>query len=604
LNFKSVAFSGLAVMVAVVMSLGLMVQPAKAAAVAATASISETISANAGNYIEVGPWTLTEPAAGTWTAADTIEVVHTGITSTAATLPSAATCTNCTIAYGAGTTTFTITAVTDAVDTVAISAIQLTLAASAAPSTIAVTAGGTAAGSITTNRLVLGYAPTTACTGNIATRVAQSVSADPAAAGGALCAFVTDAAGADVTSLPVAFSVSQGVVSTGTSKTVTALSNASGVASTNYRGSGNVVTTDTAIASNTSINQVSTITISLTAPTGNTASKVAILAPSVLAIAPAVTNVSPGYQSPLLGSDVSVQTTDSAGLGVNDQVVLITVDRGAIVLNSSFGTAVATICNGATAKSVTGTTASAPATRGAGTNTAGVINVTICGNQTDAAGKLTVTAQNVSTSMANATSSLSMAGRPAKVAATATGNAITATVTDAGGNNVADGTPIRFTISANAGAVSTACTTSTNGQASTVVALIAATGTVIVSTDWNETTGAATCAAAGTQQAAASVTVPGGTASSGTPTTPSAGTVSSGSVPAAGGFGFFVYGGPVNGLATATGCPAASAAFYATVNGEFVTYVPGTSIGAVNAAFMAAFPNGIPAGTALMGKCK
>ena len=599
---KSFAFSGLAVLVAVVMSLGMMVQPAKAAAVAATASISETISANAGNFIEVGPWTLTEPTAGAWAAADTIAVVHAGITSTAATLPAAPTCTNCTIAYGAGTTTFTITAVTAGVDTVAISAIQLTLAASAAPSTIAVTAGGTAAGSITTNRLVLGYAPTTACTGNIATRVPQSVSADPLAAGGALCAFVTDAAGADQASLPVAFSVSQGVVSTGTSKTVTALSNASGIASTNYRGSGNTVTTDTAIASNTSINAVSTITINLTAPTGNTASKLAIMAPSVLAIGPTVTNVSPGYQSPTLGSDISVQVTDSSGLGVNGQVVLITVDRGAVVANTGFGTVVGTACNGATAKSVTGTTASGPATRGAGTNTAGVINVTICGNQTDAAGKLTITAQNVSTSMANATSSLSMAGRPAKIEATATGNSITAKVIDAGGNAVADGTPIRFTMSANAGALSTTCTTSTNGQASSVVALIAATGTVIVSSDWNETGAASTCGAAGTQQVAASVTVPGGSTGGTGGTGP--GTISSGSIPAAGGFGLIVYGGPINALVTATGCPAASSAFWATINGNFVTYVPGTTITAVNADFMAAFPNGIPAGTPLIGKCK
>jgi len=40
------------------------------------------------------------------------------------------------------------------------------------------------------------------------------------------------------------------------------------------------------------------------------------------------------------------------------------------------------------------------------------------------------------------------------------------------------------------------------------------------------------------------------------------------------------------------------------VGGSFVTYVPGTTIAAVNAAFLAQFPDGaVPTGTALIGKC-
>ncbi len=183
-----------------------------------------------------------------------------------------------------------------------------------------------------------------------------------------------------------------------------------------------------------------------------------------------------------------------------------------------------------------------------------------------------------------------------------------------------NGTSVAITYGANSGNVSVGCTTTTNGQASAVAALAVASANVLVSVDWNETGTVPGCAAAaagsftpaigaitGAQQLTASVAVPGGTASSGTPSTPStpsAGSVTSGSVPAAGGFGFFVYGGPVSGLAAATSCPAGTAAFWATVNGEFVTNVPGTTISAVNAAFNAAFPNGIPAGTALLGKCK
>ncbi len=72
------------------------------------------------------------------------------------------------------------------------------------------------------------------------------------------------------------------------------------------------------------------------------------------------------------------------------------------------------------------------------------------------------------------------------------------------------------------------------------------------------------------------------------------------------GFGLFVFaGGTSEQLVTATtGCPQSSAAYYATnPAGEFVVYVPGTSIGAVNAAWRALFPASIPANTPLIGRC-
>jgi hypothetical protein len=137
-----------------------------------------------------------------------------------------------------------------------------------------------------------------------------------------------------------------------------------------------------------------------------------------------------------------------------------------------------------------------------------------------------------------------------------------------------------------------------------VVALIAATGTVITSADWNETGTAATCANAGSQQVAASVGVPGGTASSGGGSTGGTGTgvLTSGSVPATG-FGLIVFGGgTIAQLVTASGV-GNSGALYATVGGIFVPYVPGTTIAAVNADFLAAFPGGnIPANTAFVGR--
>jgi hypothetical protein len=57
-------------------------------------------------------------------------------------------------------------------------------------------------------------------------------------------------------------------------------------------------------------------------------------------------------------------------------------------------------------------------------------------------------------------------------------------------------------------------------------------------------------------------------------------------------------------VVAASGCPAGSMSLFATVGGSFVTYVPGTTIAAVNAAFLAQFPDGaLPNGTALIGKC-
>lgn len=83
------------------------------------------------------------------------------------------------------------------------------------------------------------------------------------------------------------------------------------------------------------------------------------------------------------------------------------------------------------------------------------------------------------------------------------------------------------------------------------------------------------------------------------------GTIISGSIPIGGGFGLIVFGGGTNQqLLTASGCPQATATFYATnAQGGFVTYIPGSGVQAVNATWNALFNNGIPATTALIGKC-
>lgn len=84
------------------------------------------------------------------------------------------------------------------------------------------------------------------------------------------------------------------------------------------------------------------------------------------------------------------------------------------------------------------------------------------------------------------------------------------------------------------------------------------------------------------------------------------GAIVQGTVPATGGLGLFVFcDGTSAELLAATGCPAATAAYWTTANGAFVIYLPGTSVAAVNEAWAAQFPDGLIAGLRpLIGKCR
>ncbi len=72
------------------------------------------------------------------------------------------------------------------------------------------------------------------------------------------------------------------------------------------------------------------------------------------------------------------------------------------------------------------------------------------------------------------------------------------------------------------------------------------------------------------------------------------------------GFGLFVFnGGSQQRLLDVTGCPPASAAFWVTDGqGSFVIYVPGTTVTAVNQRWLSMFPQGLPANTAVLGRCR
>jgi hypothetical protein len=84
------------------------------------------------------------------------------------------------------------------------------------------------------------------------------------------------------------------------------------------------------------------------------------------------------------------------------------------------------------------------------------------------------------------------------------------------------------------------------------------------------------------------------------------GEVIGGTIPSSG-FGLIVVNaGTIQQVVSRSGCTASTLAFWVTnPQGEFVVYVPGTTIGAVNAAFLALFPGGaIPANTAMVARCR
>lgn len=78
----------------------------------------------------------------------------------------------------------------------------------------------------------------------------------------------------------------------------------------------------------------------------------------------------------------------------------------------------------------------------------------------------------------------------------------------------------------------------------------------------------------------------------------------SGSVPQRG-FGLIVFSGGTDAeLLSASGCPIETASFWSYENGRFVLLLPGVPVPIVNAEWRAKFPNGVPSGTPLIGRCR
>ena len=96
-----------------------------------------------------------------------------------------------------------------------------------------------------------------------------------------------------------------------------------------------------------------------------------------------------------------------------------------------------------------------------------------------------------------------------------------------------------------------------------------------------------------------------GTSPTPPPQVPGDGTISTGAIGRNDGFGLLVFTGGTNEqLVAASGCPASAARFwFLDVGDAWVTYVPGTTVFAVNAAWFARFPLGINKNTPLVGSC-
>lgn len=293
---------------------------------------------------------------------------------------------------------------------------------------------------------------------------------------------------------------------------------------------------------------------------------------------------SPPYKSPHSSTNIGLQIRNATA----DQVVRITTDKGTIALGANLA------CPGASGAVVASAKTS-------------TVTLTFCARQADGLGVATIAAENMTTAGSTATTTVTLVGPPAQVRGTASGNSVRVTVLDAAGSNVVDGTPVWFAIPPSTTFATGNCSTTAGGvrslglNASEALQTVT-TGTVFIAAGWNEAGDDATCARQPLRQVTATVSLNVATP---VPVEPVTGAISGGTIPKTGGFGIIVYSGLVTSLASITGCPPATAAFWTGINGRFVPYVPGTAISAVNAEFLAAFPNNnIPPDTAIIGKCR
>ncbi|MEI6666022.1 MAG: hypothetical protein WCL53_07695 [Chloroflexota bacterium] len=318
-----------------------------------------------------------------------------------------------------------------------------------------------------------------------------------------LCAHVEDAGtGIAQAGRPVEFNVSMGTVgASGTSRySGIVFSTADGIAQISYRGDGKNHGPDTVVVTDQGGHAIATETIQLTPASGVTAAKIIVVDPSAHAMAIGTTQGDEAYSSPTVGIPLAVQVQDWKGLGVNNQVMLVSTDRGTVVSNPGWARSARDVCPGSTSKAIVLTSASTNVLAPLDLPMPGTADFVVCAGRDEEPGPVRVTLENISARVEAATITVTQAGKPSMITTAVNGTTVKATITDAAGAPVADDTPIRFTIPSATGMVSRTCLLSRNGEASVMVGLDAVEAAVLVTAEYNTAGAAATCTAPGSQR--------------------------------------------------------------------------------------------------------
>jgi hypothetical protein len=408
---------------------------------------------------------------------------------------------------------------------------------------------------------------------------------------------VTNSANAPVAGVLVSVTASRGTLSatSNTTSTSACATGAAGTCTLTFRGNG---TTGTAqITATTAAPNEAVATFNVTVGSANT-TPTAVKHFSTNNSGHIAANQQSVYTSPVIASRVRFQVTGGSNTGVNNELIQATVDKGFIVQGNSSGVP------GTNPGSCQGSNTTASDTSHGpvnidGTDYDGIVEFTVCA-EAGKPGPIKVTAKNLSTSMADATTTLTAAGVPSQITATVTGGAISVEIKDKDGNQAADGTVVTAVAPAFSGAVSPTCTTTSNGKAGFSAAASSATVQVILTVFINDAGDGApgTCAALGSV-AAASTTVNVGGGGTGTPGGSGGGFT--GTAPARGSIGLLV----TNQASSAAGLVSALAAAGCTVeslavleSGVWKIYINGAP-----AVVNTAFPGSVAATTAFFVRC-
>jgi hypothetical protein len=299
-------------------------------------------------------------------------------------------------------------------------------------------------------------------------------------------------------------------------------------------------------------------------------------------------------------TQVRFQVTNGADQGSNGQVIQGSVDKGNIVAWTDTD-ADNIIDNGEVPTSCPDNVTTTFTTKRNtidGTDVEGIAVFFVCAKAGQAAGPIKVTAKNLTTTMSDATATVTSAGPPNKITAVVTGNTIQVTVTDKDGNNVAENTPVTFQVPSFTGTVAPACALTTGGKASASAAFSGTGGQVLITAFYNSSGAPASCPNGGnTVGASTAVNVGAG----GTPP-PAQGTCSIvGQVPARGSIALLVTGGSCTAAqlvaaAASAGCTVESLAILE--GGVWKIYINGAP-----AVVNAAFPATLAATTAFFIRC-